>query len=150
MEKWIGSEEKCTKNMEKIFKEMGELRKQMELMYTKMQENFAEQIATIRKELIEERMARKEERERNDKMWKEEKKQLEWRIAELKWINEKRERENRKKNVMIKGVRWETGKIEQEMNKFIKGNLDVEIAAKKVYKLKIKENKEIVVAELDS
>lgn len=62
---------------------MGELRKQMELMYTKMQENFAEQIAIIRKELIEERMARKEERERNDKMWKEEKKQLEWRIAEL-------------------------------------------------------------------
>lgn len=56
---------------------MEELRKQMELMYTKMQENFAEQIATIRKELIEERMARKEERERNDKMQKEEKKQLE-------------------------------------------------------------------------
>lgn len=77
MEKWIGSEEKCTKNMKKICKEMGELRKQMELMYIKMQENFAEQIATIRKGLIEERMARKEERERNDKMWKEEKKQLE-------------------------------------------------------------------------
>lgn len=76
MEKWIGSEEKYTKNMKKICKEMGELRKQMELMYTKMQENFAEQIATIRKDLIEERMARKEEKERNDKMWKEEKKQL--------------------------------------------------------------------------
>lgn len=51
---------------------------------------------------------------------------------------------------MIKGVRWETGKIKQEVNKFIKKNLDVEVAAKKVYKLKIKENKEIVVAELDS
>lgn len=74
MEKWIGSEEKCTKNMEKVYKEIGELRKQMELMYIKMQDNFAEQIVTIKKELIEERMARKEERERNDKMWKEEKK----------------------------------------------------------------------------
>lgn len=109
MEKWIGSEEKCTKNMEKVYKEIGELRKQMELMYIKMQDNFAEQIVTIKQELIEERMARKEERERNDKMWKEEKKQLERRIAELEWINEKRERENRKKNVVIKGVRWETG-----------------------------------------
>lgn len=36
------------------------------------------------------------------------------------------------------------------MNKFIKENLDVKVAAKNVYKLKIKENKEIVVAELDS
>lgn len=35
MEKWIGSEEKCTKNMEKVYKEIGELRKQMELMYIK-------------------------------------------------------------------------------------------------------------------
>lgn len=31
-------------------------------------------------------------------------------------VNKKKERENRKKNVVIKGVRWETGKIEQEMN----------------------------------
>lgn len=82
MKKWIGSE-KYMKNMEKICKEMGELRKQMELMHTKMQENFAEQISIIRKELIEERMARKEEREKNDKIWKEEKKQLERRITEL-------------------------------------------------------------------
>lgn len=85
----------------------------MELMHTKMQENFAEQIATIKKELIEERMARKKEREKNDKIWKEEKKQLKRRITELEWINEKRESENRKKNVVIKGVRWETGKIKQ-------------------------------------
>lgn len=121
---------------------------QMELMHTKMQENFAEQIATIRKELIEERMAREEEREKNDKIWKEEKKQLKRRITELEWINEKRESENRKKNIVIKGVRWETGKIKQEVNKFMKENLDVMM--KKVYKLKTKENKEIIVAELDS
>lgn len=44
---------------------------------------------------------------------------------------------------MIKGVRWETGKIEQKVNKFIKENLDVEVAAKKVYKLKIKEKKRL-------
>lgn len=150
IEKWIGSEEKCTKNMEKICKEIEELRKQMEVMHTKMQENFTEQIATIRNELIEERMVRKEERERNDKMWKEEKKQLERKIAELEWINEKRERENRKKNVVIKGVKWETRKIEQKVNKFMKENLDVEETAKKVYKVKIKENKEIVVTELES
>lgn len=96
----------------------------MELMHTKMQENFAEQIATIRKELTEERMARKEERKKN-KIWKEEKKQLKRRITKLEWINEKRESENRKKNIVIKGVRWETGKIKQEINKFMKENLDV-------------------------
>lgn len=82
MEKWIGSEEKCTKNMEKICKEMGELRKQMELIY-KNARKFCRINSDNQKRLIEERMARKEGRERNDKMWKEEKKQLEWRIAEL-------------------------------------------------------------------
>lgn len=41
-------------------------------------------------------------------------------------------------------------KIKQEVNKFIKENLNVEVEAKKVYRLKIKENTEIVVTELDS
>lgn len=36
------------------------------------------------------------------------------------------------------------------MNKFIKKKFDVEVETKKVYKLKMKENKEIAIVELDN
>lgn len=60
-------------------------------------------------------------------------------------FNERNEREDRRKNIVRKGARWGTGKIEQE---FIKTQLRCEISMNKTFKVNNKENKSIVVAHL--
>lgn len=72
------------------------------------------------------------------------------RIRELEWMNEKREREERKNNIIIKGVGWENGIIAQKVCEYIKENLKIEVGVKRAYKVKTKENKSIVCASLDS
>lgn len=51
---------------------------------------------------------------------------------------------------MIKGVRWGTGKIEQEVSDFLKRQVRSEVRVNKAYKIKSKENRIIVIANLDS
>ncbi|CAL1678909.1 unnamed protein product [Lasius platythorax] len=129
---------------------MGNLEKVMEKMYERMQEFIAEQMERIRNEIAENRIAREEERKRDKKMWNEEKEKFRRRIADLEWINEKRERDRRKNNIVIKGVRWVTGNIKKEVKEFVKENLKTEVKVKKAYKIKIEENKTTVIANLDS
>ncbi|KMQ91284.1 endonuclease-reverse transcriptase [Lasius niger] len=128
---------------------MGNLENVME-MYKQMQEFIAEQMERIRNEIAEDRIAREEERKREKKMWNEEKEELKRRIVDLEWINKKRERDRRKNNIVIKGVRWVTGNIEKEVKEFVKENLKTEVEVKKAYKIKIEENKTTVIANLDS
>lgn len=65
-------------------------------------------------------------------------------------MNEKREREERKNNIMIKGVGWENRMTAQEVCGYIKENLKIEVGVKRAYKVKTEENKSIVCASLDS
>lgn len=57
-------------------------------------------------EKIEERRIRKEEKRKEREEWKKEKETLEKRIEELEWINEKAERKNKKKNIVIRSINW--------------------------------------------
>lgn len=59
----------------------------------------------------------KKERERR---MVERKRKLERRIAELEWINERKERNERKSNIVIKGVSWKTENLKQEITEYIK------------------------------
>jgi len=51
---------------------------------------------------------------------------------------ERRERRERKNNIVIKGVKWrETKRLEQEVKEFIRESLKVDIEVKKVRKIRI-------------
>lgn len=122
----------------------------MARMRESMKKNLEEQLEKIRSKLEEERRRREEERKREKEKLKREKEKLEQRIEQLERINEKKERENRKKNIVIKGVSWEREKAEEEVSRFVKEKLRTEVTVEKAYTIKMKENKEIVIASVGS
>lgn len=71
------------------------------------------------------------------------------RIAELEWINERRERADRKNNIVIREVNWDTEKLEQAVEELSKENLAVEVKVKKTNKIRLSKSKNIVIAKLD-
>lgn len=150
LDKWIGGEEGNTNSMERLIKEIESMRIQMEKMRESIKESLEEQLEKIRSEMEEERRRRDEERRREKEEWKGEKEKLEQRIEELERINEKKEREKRKKNIVIKGISWGRGKVEEEVSRFVKEKLGTEVTVERAYKIKMGENKETVIASLGS
>lgn len=150
LDKWIGGEEGNASQLERLFKEMENMRNQMERMRESIKESLEDKLDKIRIELEEERGRREEERKREREEWRREKGKIEQRIEEIERTNERRERENRKKNIVIKGASWEGGRVEEEVCRFVKENLRTEVTVERAYKIKVKENKEIVVASLGS
>lgn len=136
--------------MERLFKEMENMRNQMERMRESIKESLEEKLEKIRNELEEERRRREEERKKEREEWKREKEKLEQRMEELERINERRERENRKKNIVIKGVSWGRDKVEEEVSRFVKEKLKAEVTVERAYKIRMKENKETIIASLGS
>lgn len=70
------------------------------------------------------------------------------RIAKLEWINERKERADRKNNIVIREVNWDTERLEQAVEKFSKENLAVEVKVKKANKIRLNKSKNIVIAKL--
>lgn len=76
-------------------------------------------------------------------------KKLEKRVENLEWEKERRDREMRRNNRVIKGMdKRGDNRIDQEVKKFIKVNLKMEIEVRRVFKIQTGRNKSIVVAEL--
>lgn len=145
LDKWVTEGEGP---MEKLAKES--MRRQMEKMMGKMMEEMRESMKSYLGEYMEEiRKEREEERKREKEEWKKEKENIERRLEELERITERKEREDRKKNIVIKGVSWKRDRVEEEVSKVIKENLNVEVEVRKAYRIRIKE-KDIVIASLDS
>lgn len=72
---------------------------------------------------------------------KEGEKRVDKKIIDLEWVNENKENKekfDRKNNIIIKGVEWETERLEQEVAKFMKEELEIEVEIKKVNKIGIK------------
>jgi len=66
-------------------------------------------------------------------------------------MNERREGRKWKNNIIIKGVKWrEIERLEQEVKEFIRESLKVDVEVKKVRKIRINDNKNIMVAEIDN
>lgn len=131
----VGGEEAWKSGVEKIIAEIREMRGEME--------SFKEQLA-------EERRAREEERRREKEEWIKEKRLLEERIATLEWINEKKERDDRKNRIIIKGVKWRREGLEKEVIDFIKDSIKVNIGIKKAWTISTGGNKNMAVVEVDS
>lgn len=76
-------------------------------------------------------------------------KKLEKRLENLEWEKERRDREMRRNNRVIKGMdKRGDNRIDQEVKKFIKINLKMEIEVRRAFKIQTGRNKSIVVAEL--
>lgn len=151
LEKFLtsGAEEEGDRNMERILREIGEMRKQMDKMQEQMNENMTEQIGQLRREMLEERKAREEETQREREMWQEEKKVLEERILELEVINEKKERENRRNNIVIKGADWKPEVSKLEVNEFLKESLKMEVEVQNIRTLNTNRNRKLVIGEVN-
>lgn len=74
---------------------------------------------------------------------------MEKRITELKWINERQERKNRKNNIVIKGADLKLEKLKQEVEEYIKECLKVEVMVKKASKIRVGKRKNVVIAEIE-
>lgn len=139
LEKYVAAGEDTWKSgLERIIREIGELRRDMR-----------SELETVKVQLAEERRIREEERKKERKVWKEEKKIIEKRLIDLKWINERIKRQNRK-NIIIKGLNKEKVMGEQKIEKYIEESLKIEIKIKKVSEIKTKGKNKWMIAELDS
>ena len=91
---------------------------------------------------------RKKNREREE--WMQEKGILEKRIEDLEWINEKKERKDRKNNIILKGMNWKAESLEQEVEEYIRDNIKIIIEVKKANKITMGVGRSMVIAELVS
>jgi len=141
LEKYVtGNDEVWKKSLERIIMEIEEMRKEMR-----------EEMERMKEQMMEERRAREEERRKEKEEWKQDRETLGKRIAELEEINERRERKERKNNIVIKGMKWrEMEKLDQEVKEFIRESLKVDVEVKKVRKIRINDNKNVMVAEIDN
>lgn len=102
----VGGENEWKNGLEKILREIGEWRRE------------------TREQLMEERKKKEE--------WRAQKKAIEKRLVDLEWKNEKTERQNRKNNIIIKGLKEEHEMVEQDIEKYIEEILKIEVRIKKV------------------
>lgn len=124
---------------------VGELERVMERMFGK----YMAEIEKWREEMKEERRSWEQERKRERAEWEMERKRLENRLRELEIREERRERENKKKNIVIRGGQWKEGEGEKGVEEFIRENLKVEVEVKEAWKIGMKSGgEEIVVAKL--
>lgn len=142
MEKYVTGREDTWKNgVESIMREIGELRREMRETRSeleKVKEQLAEEIKIGREE-------RREEREE----WKKEKEIIDRKLTDLEWINERMERQNRKKNVIIKGLTKKEEMAEQDIEKYIGETLKIKVRIKKASEIKTKEKNKWIIAQMD-
>lgn len=145
----IGGEELWKRGIEKILAEMEE----MEEMRNEMREERKEMRREMKKmmdQLAEQRRAREEERSKEREEWLQEKRALEERIRNLEWINEKKERKNRKNKIVIKGVKWRKEISEREVEKCIEDKLKLKVEIKETNRILTREDRSIVIAEINN
>lgn len=139
MEKYVTGEDMWRKGLEKIIREIEEMRREMR-----------EEMERMKEQITEERREREEERKKEREEWKNEKQSLDRRIATMEWINEKKEREERRNNIIIKGMKWERENLKQEVTEFLEDNLKVKVKIGKIRKIRQYEGRNLVMAELES
>lgn len=74
---------------------------------------------------------------------------LEVRILELEVINEKKEKEKRRNNIVIKGADWKLEVSKLEVNKFLKESLKLEVEVQNICTLNTNEKRKLLIVEVD-
>lgn len=99
-------------------------------------------------ELAEERKTRKEGLEKERETAKKEKKQIEERIRSVKCRNGRKEREERKKNIIIKGMELKSEDSTKELTEYFRENLKISVETGKVRVIRAQEERNIIWAEM--
>lgn len=139
IENFLTGEEAWKRSVEKIIAEIEEMRKEMK-----------EELVRIKEQMQEDRKVREKKRRKEREEWKEERRVLEKRIAELEWVNERKERMERTNNIVIRKVNWGTERLEQEVEGFVKEDLKVKVAVKKASRLRTSGKESVIIAEIEN
>lgn len=113
-------------------------------MMERMFEKFMGEIERLRNEIKEQRRAWIEEKERKNKG------DLEERIKELKLKEEKREKEIRRINIVIKGVEWKEQGTTEKVKRFLNEHLKMETKVVETKRVKKKREKDIMIAKISN
>lgn len=157
LEKFFDGENTMSRTIDKVLKEIEELRKQfgtrMDQMENEMKENrktYLMEIMTLRKDMEDERKTREEEFRREKEEWKEERRHLEGRIKTLEVSHERREREERKKNIVITGVQFNESNLRDESTKFFKDKLNIDVGVQSAHSIKITNDRKLTIISLEN
>lgn len=61
-----------------------------------------------------------------------------------------KKRNERKSNIVIKGISWKTENLKQEITEYIKKNIEVNVEIKRANKIEVRGSKEIIIAEINN
>ena len=121
--------------------EMDELTKLIKEMKVAMEQGFKnnnEELKNLRKELKE-----------TEEKWKKEKTELEDRITKLENRMRQKDRDERRNNIVIKGIKIKETNIEAEVEKMLQEKIGVEVKIREAYKIAENRDKDIVLAKLE-
>ena len=129
-------------DMDAVLKKLDELK-------TEANKNHADLKAEIAK-MNEEFQKAKIEWEKKAEEWRVEKVELGNRIKKLEEKIERQDRDKRRNNVVIKGVQIEGNQMEEKVEELLRDKLKIVAKVKKGYSVKGKDDKRIIIAEMDS
>lgn len=119
--------------------EIKEIRKENANLQTEIQEN-----AIGMKSLTDDIKKELEQWKEKEQIWKGERKEMEKRIENLETKEERKERAERKNNIILKGKEFDIGNLTQNIEDFFKKELQLEIQIEEAYKIRHANEKEWV------
>lgn len=125
----------------------------MEKMANMLQNMFSElkrEMITEMKNQTDEIRQIKEEMKRKEEKWDSEKTELIEKINNLERRIDRQEKEKRKNNTILSGIKLEETNMEQNLKEFINKELEIDIKPKKCQILKNKQNKNMYLVEWES
>lgn len=137
-------------NMEKLYKMIEEMGKEMKEIKTEIQSSRSEVNDTIKK-LGEDIRSIKEELIKKEVEWKKEKMEIYREVQDLKTRLEKQEKDNKRNNIIIKGLEIKNPKMAgTEVENFIQNSLQVSVKVRNAFTIGKQEEKKVTVAEIST
>lgn len=132
--------------MEKLAKNIQDLNEQFKKMIERSDKRSEERWTELMTEI--KLMREKHESERVE--WQKEKEELNERIKRLEYDKERKEREEKRRNIVIKGASFENDNLIDNIREFIKEKVKVEAKVNKAFNIRTRDNKKITIAQLES
>ncbi|XP_043582928.1 golgin subfamily A member 6-like protein 22 [Bombus pyrosoma] len=125
------------KGMEIMTEKMGKMERRFEAMLKEIKGTFEKQVEEMKREMKEERERRKRERAREKEEWEREKKKLLGRIRRIEEEQDSAESEERRRNIVIKGVDWNKGSYKETVKEFIREKMRIGTEVERTYMIRV-------------
>lgn len=103
----------------------------------------------LRKEIKEERKEWEQMIKQEREKWRKEKENILQRVEKLEWEKEKKDREERRKNIIIKEIKFEERDLKKETENFLTAKLKVDIKIRNAHKGRGRNGNKIVLVKLE-